>query len=118
MKLSVSALLLALTATASATAIKKQVLVPKDLLLDKLPDSGEQWQSLKNGVEFQPAPHLSPLAQEHLRRMVDKEYNTERRMEQPEGTYAPTNAATSAATSAVVGFDSSMSKIYLDGAGK
>jgi hypothetical protein len=46
------------------------------LQLDKLPDTGEQWQSLKNGNEFQPAKDLSPLAQEHLRRLSNTEDDT------------------------------------------
>ena len=40
------------------------------LKLDKLPDTGEQWSTLKNGVQMQPAANLSPLAQEHLRRLT------------------------------------------------
>jgi hypothetical protein len=123
MKFSVSALWIALAAISTAEATRRTSTrkgVPKDILLDKLPDSGEHWQSLKNGVEFQPAQNLSPLAEEHLRRMVDKEYNQEasrrtttstrkgRRAEEEQqqqqqqanaataaaGTYAPTDAAT------------------------
>jgi hypothetical protein len=39
--------------------------------LNKLPSTGEQWTSMKSGVEFQPAADLSPLAQHHLRRLTD-----------------------------------------------
>lgn len=44
--------------------------IPGEWKLDKLPDSGEQWQTLPNGVEFQPGANLSPLAQNHLRRLL------------------------------------------------
>jgi hypothetical protein len=35
-----------------------------------MPDTGEHWSTLQNGVEFQPGNNLSPLAQEHLRRLT------------------------------------------------
>jgi hypothetical protein len=40
---------------------------------DSLPSTGEQWQTGKNGVEFQPGENLSPLAQEHMRRLTTKD---------------------------------------------
>jgi len=40
------------------------------LKLDQLPDTGEEWQTLSNGIQVQPASNLSPLAQEHLRRLT------------------------------------------------
>ncbi len=43
---------------------------------ENMPSStGEQWQTGKNGVEFQPAEKLSPLAQEHLRRLTGRDRN-------------------------------------------
>ena len=111
MKLSVSALLLALasSSTANAATIRNVGGVPKELLLDQLPDSGEHWQSLPNGVELQPASNLSPLAQEHLRRMVDAEDDTSNRRRM--------NTYFSSSNGGGGDFDTSMSKIYLDGAG-
>lgn len=41
------------------------------LLLNKLPDTGEGWSSLSNGVQVQPASQLSPLAQDHWRRLTN-----------------------------------------------
>jgi hypothetical protein len=101
MQLSVSSLTFAMLAVAPCDASLR---VPKSrLLLDKLPDTGEQWQSLMNGNEFQPAKNLSPLAQEHLRRLVEEEdaanplrgrtstsTSTRRRGEEEAETYAPT----------------------------
>eukprot|EP00934_Nitzschia_sp_Nitz4_P005098 Nitzschia sp. Nitz4//scaffold151_size53849//46947//48605//NITZ4_006731-RA/size53849-snap-gene-0.36-mRNA-1//-1//CDS//3329537168//5088//frame0 len=40
------------------------------LNLKELPDTGMQWSSLKNGMEFQPAADLSPMAEDHLRRLT------------------------------------------------
>ena len=45
-------------------------LVKRKLMAKSLPDTGEQWSSLPNGIEFQPAANLSPLAKEHLRQLT------------------------------------------------
>ena len=37
---------------------------------EDLPQTGEQWMTLKNGVEFLPNSNLSPLAQYHLRKLT------------------------------------------------
>jgi len=36
-----------------------------------MPNTGEQWTTLRNGMEFQPAANLSPLAKEHLRQLTE-----------------------------------------------
>lgn len=48
---------------------------PANLLKEKLgeksvPDTGAQWTTLANGVEYQPAANLSPLAEMHLRQLT------------------------------------------------
>lgn len=59
------------TSTSSIDEQIRRSLTKKALVLDELPNSnGGQWQTLPNGVEYQPAPDLSPLAQEHLRRLT------------------------------------------------
>lgn len=64
------------SSVASAALTKKQQLLLKQrnshqaLFLKDLPNAGGEWQTLENGVEVQPASNLSPLAQEHLRRLT------------------------------------------------
>jgi len=39
-------------------------------LLKELPDTGAEWMTLQDGIEVQPAANLSPLAQQHWRRLT------------------------------------------------
>ncbi len=48
-------------------------LLKQKLMAKALPDTGEPWTSLPNGIEYQPAANLSPLAQKHLRRLTEDE---------------------------------------------
>jgi len=48
-------------------------LVKEKLMAKPLPDTGEPWVSLQNGIEYQPAANLSPLAKQHLRRLTEDE---------------------------------------------
>ena len=52
----------------TAAAARHQIKHPD--MLDNLPSTGAQWQTAQTGMEFQPAQDLSPLAQEHLRRLT------------------------------------------------
>ncbi len=45
-------------------------LVQQKLMEKSHPDTGESWMTLSNGIEYQPAANLSPLAQRHLRQMT------------------------------------------------
>lgn len=51
-------------------------LVKQKLMAKTLPDTGEPWTTLANGIEYQPAANLSPLAREHLRRLTEDEMAT------------------------------------------
>ena len=47
--------------------------VTTSMALQDPPSTGTLWQTGANGVEFQPAQHLSPLAEAHLRRLTSNE---------------------------------------------
>lgn len=63
-----SAWLLATTSTSLAISREKLEVNKKNI--KERYDTGEPWTTLKDGKEFQPAKNLSPLAQEHLRRLT------------------------------------------------
>lgn len=48
-------------------------LVKRKLMAKSLPNTGEEWTTLSNGMEFQPAANLSPLAKEHLRQLTEND---------------------------------------------
>jgi len=56
---------------AGTTSVKKTSATPEVFTKKNAPNTGEQWQTMPNGVEFQPAGDLSPLAQHHLRRLTN-----------------------------------------------
>ena len=70
--------LLALVSTPSFAVISpsaKEHLLKRKLIQQELPQTpGEEWTSLENGVEFLPAADLSPLAQQHLRKLTGGAY--------------------------------------------
>ena len=53
-------------------ALPPKSLIEQALLQKDLPDTGEQWMTMPNGMEYQPAADLSPLAQLHLRQLTSE----------------------------------------------
>lgn len=74
MKFSLAAVVSASFGIALSSANRRIPSNLKQYKLSSLPDTGEHWSTLENGVEYQPAANLSPAAEEHLRRMMDEEY--------------------------------------------
>jgi len=75
MKLSVATTSLSVFLTVPLLVNAKTFIPPADLVKQKLqekslPDTGEAWTTLPNGIEYQPAANLSPLAQRHLRQLT------------------------------------------------
>ena len=53
----------------------KEHLLKRKLIQQELPQTpGEDWTTLENGVEFLPAADLTPLAQQHMRRLTGGAY--------------------------------------------
>ncbi len=66
---------MSIAALMATFSIASAIPPPADLLRRKLigkvlPDTGEPWATLRNGIQYQPAANLSPLGKEHLRRLT------------------------------------------------
>lgn len=62
-------------------------LLKEKLMIHELPDTGEEWTTLKNGVEFQPAGNLSPLSEYHLRKLTSSSGSNNKNSGDDQGEY-------------------------------